>query len=151
MAIASERSILSFPATKTAVKCSAALPKNGRRMTPINRVGKPHPSAAASTLWTRTSAIHPTKTVARMRRIQASFVVIFGSSISSASDVTSNKCECVLNWKNRDKPYIRRRTREAYRERLRMLESAPVCDAAAGMINARTASSSKLPFIERAS
>ena len=35
--IAKERSILSLPATVTAVKCSAAFPNNGRSMTPMKR------------------------------------------------------------------------------------------------------------------
>jgi len=42
MAIPMDKSILFFPATVTAVKCSAAFPNNGINITPMNNEGHPN-------------------------------------------------------------------------------------------------------------
>ena len=78
--IANERSILSFAATVTAVKCSAALPNSGSSMIPMKRYGRPTSSAAVSRECTRISAIQETSTVAITSRIAASRMDISGSS-----------------------------------------------------------------------
>lgn len=104
--IAKDKSILFFPATVTAVKCSAALPNSGRRMMPMKRCGICSSSAASSREWTKISAMKETRMVATTNSMAASRFAMEGLSWCAPS--VANNEAWVLSWNNRNNPYIKR-------------------------------------------
>ena len=135
MAIASERSILSLPPLKTAVKCSAHFQRMEKNDADEQCWQAPS-SGTLSTLWTNTSAINQNK-VAEWKN-PSIFCRHLLSLFSSVSEVTSNRCSG--SWIGKRAIMHTLREPKMHTVTNRGCPISPVYAVMTGIINARTAS-----------